>query len=230
MKAVLKSSQPRPVIYMDESFIHHHYTRAKDSIYHPSDLPGAEPKAKHKGRRLWFIAGILSDGPGDSHVVALEIFQRGKSQPTDYQSMLDQVYLAKWFECLLSQIEALGKENAGTWTKAWLLEACDGYGIAASESEYKTEIWQKLKSYIKSKVMPVVVTMAAKRRHTVKNTPPYHSKLQPTELVWACAKWHVGRQHSVDTTFKDVRRRLDEAFICSRRISSISSLRTASPQ
>jgi len=156
----LESSQPRPVVYMDESFIHHHYTRAKDSIYHPSDSPGDAPKAKHKGQRLCFIAGILSDGPDESHVLGLDIFKGGKRQPKDYHGMFDHAYFIKWFECLLNQIKALGKENAiiimdnasyhkglpletpkGTWTKARLLEACGGYGIAASDSEYKTEIW-----------------------------------------------------------------------------------------
>ncbi|OQR99615.1 hypothetical protein ACHHYP_05443 [Achlya hypogyna] len=60
-----------------------------------------------------------------------------------------------------------------------------------------TEIWQKLKSYIKSNVMPVVVTMAAKRGHTVKYTPSYHSRLQPIKLVWACVKERGGRQYSL---------------------------------
>jgi len=50
------------------------------------------------------------------------------------------------------------------------------------------------------------------RGHTIKYTPPYHSRLQPIELVWACVKGRVGRQYSVDTTVKDVRRQLDEAF------------------
>ncbi|OQR96093.1 hypothetical protein ACHHYP_20850 [Achlya hypogyna] len=110
-------------------------------------------------------------------------------------------------------MEALWKANAvivlnnASYHKGLPLETHKG-----TESEYKTEIWQKLKSYIKSNVMSVVVTMAAKRGHTVKYTPPYHLRLQPIELVWACVKGRVGRQYSVNMTLKDVRRRLDEAF------------------
>jgi hypothetical protein len=40
----------------------------------------------------------------------------------------------------------------------------------------------------------------------------YHPSDSPIELMWACVKGRVGRQYSVDTTFKDVRRRLEEAF------------------
>ncbi|OQR88838.1 hypothetical protein ACHHYP_06605 [Achlya hypogyna] len=54
--------------------------------------------------------------------------------------------------------------------------------------------------------------MAAEQGHTVQYTPAYHSRLQPIELVWAYVKGIVGRAYSVDTTFADVRLRLNAAF------------------
>ncbi|OQR83178.1 hypothetical protein ACHHYP_15010 [Achlya hypogyna] len=64
-----------------------------------------------------------------------------------------------WFQCLLDQIDDMGKtgviialDNAsyhkglpddtfkGTWSKARLVEACELFGIAASISDYKTQI------------------------------------------------------------------------------------------
>ncbi|OQR85731.1 hypothetical protein ACHHYP_20551 [Achlya hypogyna] len=189
---------------MDESFIHHH-SRAKDSLYHPTDAPDLQPKEKHKGQRLCFIAGILSDGPDDSHVLGLHIFKGGRNQPKDYHGMFDHAYFVKWFAGLLDQLDALGKVGAiivldnasyhidlpdntpkGNWAKPRLLEACGQLGNPASDSEYKSEIWEKVRRYIKENVQPVIVSMAAQRGHTVKYTPPYHSRLQPIELVWAC--------------------------------------------
>jgi len=54
--------------------------------------------------------------------------------------------------------------------------------------------------------------MAAEQGHTVEFKPPYHSRLQPIELVWAYVKGIVGRAYTVSTTFADVRARLDAAL------------------
>ncbi|OAF65457.1 hypothetical protein A3Q56_06837 [Intoshia linei] len=43
-------------------------------------------------------------------------------------------------------------------------------------------------------------------------TPPYHSDLQPIELIWAITKGDVGRQYDININFKDVLYRLNNAF------------------
>ncbi len=50
--------------------------------------------------------------------------------------------------------------------------------------------------------------MAKDRGHGVLFTPPYHSNLQPIELVWANSKGEVGRQYDTNTTIQDVEQRL----------------------
>ncbi|OQR86951.1 hypothetical protein ACHHYP_09717 [Achlya hypogyna] len=68
----------------------------------------------------------------------------------------------------------------GTWSKARLVEA--------SVSDYKTQIWDQVKRYVKEHVRP------------------------PIELLWAYVKGGVGRRYTVSTTFADVREQLDAAF------------------
>jgi len=190
MHAALESSPPRPVLYMDESFIHHHYTRAKDSIYDPTDTTADEPKAKHKGRRLCFIAGVLAATPDDAHVLGLHIFEGGK-QTQDYHGMFNHEYFVSWFRGVLDQLDGLGlrdviivMDNAsyhkglppdtpkGNWRKAELAQACARYGILIAVGAYKKELWVELKAHIAAHVDPVVVSMAAACGHTVVYTPP----------------------------------------------------------
>jgi transposase len=55
-------AKTRRFVYTDESYIHHHYKCHDDSLFDPSDKRPA-PKEKHKGRRLCFIAAIVSKEP-----------------------------------------------------------------------------------------------------------------------------------------------------------------------
>ncbi|ETV81170.1 hypothetical protein H257_05757 [Aphanomyces astaci] len=59
-----------PVVYLDESYIHHHYARHHDSLYDPTD--NGPTKEMHKGRRFCFIAGIMAASPTESVVVGLD--------------------------------------------------------------------------------------------------------------------------------------------------------------
>ncbi|ETV78314.1 hypothetical protein H257_07900 [Aphanomyces astaci] len=100
-----------PVVYMDESYIHHHYTRHQDSLFDPTD--DAPLKEKQKGRRMYFIAGIMAGraSGADSTVVALDIFEGGKKSkddPKDYHTMFNHTYFLKWLERAMDCVEALG--------------------------------------------------------------------------------------------------------------------------
>ena len=54
---------PTAMVYMDESYLHHHYKRYHDSLYDASDHLDHAPKEKHKGRRYCFIAALVDLGP-----------------------------------------------------------------------------------------------------------------------------------------------------------------------
>ncbi|ETV90457.1 hypothetical protein H310_14757 [Aphanomyces invadans] len=89
----LDNKAKTPVVFLDESYIHHHYSRHQDSLFDPTY--DAAPKAKHKGRRLCFIAGIMADGPQDAKLLGLDIFEGGKKrkkEPKEYHGMFDHEY------------------------------------------------------------------------------------------------------------------------------------------
>ncbi|RHZ40697.1 hypothetical protein DYB31_016267 [Aphanomyces astaci] len=214
---------------MDESYIHHHYARHNDSLYHPDDATDAKPK--HKGRRLCFIAAIMANGRDDSKLLTYDVLEGGRKQPKDYHAMFNHAYFVAWFQRLLDDVSALQKTNAiivldnakyhkglpddtpkGAWTKARMLAACETYGIELDVKEYRSTLWAKLKTYVTANVVPVIVQMAKDRGHDVVFTPPYHSDLQPIEMVWSFVKGAVGRQYDTSTKFPDVRERLDREF------------------
>ncbi|OAF63775.1 hypothetical protein A3Q56_08519 [Intoshia linei] len=66
--------------------------------------------------------------------------------------------------------------------------------------------------YIGSHIKPIICEMAEKQGHSVMFTPPYHSDLQPIELIWAIIKGEVGKQYDVNTNFNDVLLRLNQPF------------------
>ncbi|KAF0706840.1 hypothetical protein AaE_013921, partial [Aphanomyces astaci] len=229
--AALKESPSRTIVYIDESYIHHHYSRHNDSLYHPDDKVANPPKAKHKGRRLCFVAGIMSDGEENSRLLGLEIFQGGKCQPKDYHGMFTHAFFVDWFGDLLEELEKLQKygviiamDNAkyhqgkpfgtptGSMKKADMLAACATYGVEVDERSTRPVVWAALKDHIDRTVKSEVESMAMERGHLVAWTPPYHSDLQPIEMVWSDVKGKVGRQYTVTTSFEDVRVRLDAAF------------------
>jgi hypothetical protein len=223
----------RPVVYLDESFVHHHYARHEDSLYDPEDVETTKPK--HKGRRYCFIAGILRDGSSVSHLVGLDIFVGGKKNGKvieDYHSMFTHDYFVNWFSDLLDEVKDLGylavvfvMDNAkyhkgkpsttpkGTWKKEAMLQACLDLGLDdVSPTDLKSTLWAKLKAYVDAHVQPVIVEMARSRGHDVVYTAPNYSDLQPIEQIWAIVKGVVGRAYTTTTTFQDVYDRLVDAF------------------
>ncbi|RHY85699.1 hypothetical protein DYB37_014043 [Aphanomyces astaci] len=203
--AALKESPPRSIVYIDESYIHHHYSRHNDSLYHPDDKETTPPKAKHKGRCLCFVAGIMSDGEDNSQLLGLDIFHGGKFQPKDYHGMFTHACFVDCDgQCKIPSRKAMKKAD--------MLAACETYGINVNQRLTRPVVWAVLKDHIDRVVKSEVESMAMERGHLVAWTPPYHSDLQPIEMVWSDVKGKVGRQYTVTTSFEDVRVLLDAAF------------------
>ncbi|KAF0707795.1 hypothetical protein DYB28_016012 [Aphanomyces astaci] len=233
MVPTVSASPRRPIVYLDESFVHHHYSRHQDSLYDPTDTVVTKPK--HKGRRYCFIAGILEDGSAVSHLLGLDIFVGGKKNGKtvkDYHGMFNHKYFTTWFEKLMDEVEELGWSSAvfvmdnakyhkgkapstpkGTWKKAEIYEACVRFNLLdVPPTAMKKTMWARLKKYVDEHIPPVVVEMARSRGHHVVYTPPGFSELQPIELVWANVKGTVGRAYTSNTTFDEVHDRLAHAF------------------
>ncbi|RHZ32288.1 hypothetical protein DYB37_012617, partial [Aphanomyces astaci] len=173
----------------------------------------------------------MADGRDNSKLLTYKAFEGGRKQPKDYNAMFNHTYFVVWFRRLLDDVEALGKSNAiivldnakyhkglpddtpkGSWMKAKMMEACVALGIPTEPREYRSTLWTKLKKHVADNVVPVIVKMATDRGHEVVFTPPYHSDMQPIEMVWSYVKGGVGRQYNTSTKFPDVRERLDREF------------------
>lgn len=78
--------------------------------------------------------------------------------------------------------------------------------------DLRSILWERVKVWVQEHTKSIVVNMAEEAGHTVIWSPPHHSDLQPIELIWANVKGKVGRQYTTETTFQDVKRRLDQAI------------------
>ncbi|RHZ13234.1 hypothetical protein DYB37_011186 [Aphanomyces astaci] len=173
----------------------------------------------------------MADGRENSKLLTYEAFEGGRKQTKDYHGIFDHAYFVAWVQRLLDEADSLGKSNAiivldnakyhkglpdntpkGSWTKRKMAEACEVYGIEIDVKEFRSTLWAKLKTHIAANIVLVIVQLAKDRGHEVDFTPPYHSDLQPIEMVWAYVKGAVGRQYNTSTKFPDVRQRLDREF------------------
>ncbi|ETV91197.1 hypothetical protein H310_14197 [Aphanomyces invadans] len=91
---------------------------------------------------------------------------------------------------------------SGSWMKARMTQSCSAYGIELDVKEYRSTLWAKLKAHIEANIVPVIVQMAMGCGHHVVFTPPYHSDLQPIEMIWSYVKGAVGRLYDT-TMFSD---------------------------
>ena len=218
-------------VYLDESYIHHHYSRHKDSLFDPNDEHDLFVKEQHKGGRWCFIGAIVDQGIDKSMFICPDIFKGGKGrcETKDYHGMFNGDYFVEWFKGLLCKLTELGLRNTVIVLdnakyhktkpsdtpvykdkKAVLQAACDKYNIPYT-TDTKPMLWDKLRGYIAG-IASVIVQMAEDQGHTVLYTPPHHSDLQPIETIWAIVKGQVGRAYTSDTTLIKVRERLEQAF------------------
>jgi transposase len=244
----LQKENKRRIVYMDESFIHHHYKCHDDSLHDPTDERPV-PKSPHKGKRYCFIAAIIDADPTvpaaqrtaeqKAHLMqdTLRIFQGGKKgerkkkDTKDYHGMFDTDYFVAWMKALLKALQDRNVQNAvivmdnakyhktnppdtpkRSWRKEQLLEACACCGIEVPPNSTCPVIWSRLRLYITEHILPIIVTMARAEGHEVWYSPPHYSDLQPIEFVWAIVKNAVGRMYNKDTTFRDVKDRLQNEF------------------
>jgi transposase len=238
-------------VFLDESYIHHHYKNQHLSIFNPLDAAFI-PRENHKGRRYCFIAAIIEADPNvdeqdqkeadKAHVMldTLDIFQGGsiasstkekKKETKDYHGMFNHDYFINWMQTkLFPALEARGVKHAVIemdnaayhvalppdrpkegMNKPLLLRYCEEYKLDVSPNAPKSVIWTMLKPIVE-KMKPVSVDLAVSNGHRILLTPPYHSDLQPIELLWAHVKGAVGRQYDENTTLSMVKERLIDAF------------------
>jgi hypothetical protein len=70
----------------------------------------------------------------------------------------------------------------------------------------------KVKEWISKNAKPEIIRLAEAKGHIILFTQPYHSDLQPIELLWARIKFRVALEYSTETKMSDVERRLLKHF------------------
>lgn len=154
--------------------------------------------------------GDYNDYSKQAHVLmdTLDIFEGGRTK--DYHGMFDNKYYIQWMKKLLKALRDENIENCDIIMdnakyhinlpqstpkrgdkKAALLEYCNDNNIIVNPQSLKPEIVEKVMSHVQANVRPIIVEMAENSGHRVIFTPPYHSDLEPIELVWAITKGEV---------------------------------------
>lgn len=229
------------IVDLDESYVHHHYKRHGDSLYHPDDQNF--PREQHKGQRYCFVAAIMGDdprmgeeerkSPGDfAHLIheSVHIFKSEKDNGKgDYHKNFNGSNFVSWFKsgllphlkqpCLIRMDNAayhfvlpLATPKPYKMKKADLCNQLTEYKVAYNATDTVPTLKLKLTEHIEKNIMPAVIQEAEGAGHKVLRTVPYHSDLQPIELIWAQVKGEVGRLYDASTTMELVKSRLEKAF------------------
>lgn len=214
--------ESRPLVFLDESYIHQHHHHVHDNLFHPADEKDKPNKHYFKGRRYCFVAAMTEQQFLRNSVWIFESKKTGK----DYHSVFNgQNFMnwvktqllpnippssviildnAKYHKCLPSTIPKLSAK------KHILTDFLAQKGIDTT-AKTLAQVKELLKEYT-SKCKLELEEVAEAAGHQVLFTPPYHSDLQPIELVWANVKGKVARQYSSTTKLTDVLERLNTAF------------------
>jgi transposase len=240
-RAAPKETRLREV-YTDESYIHEHYHRLTDSLWDPNDDQDLQfGKDKHKGRRYCFCAAIQGPDPrvdmpaipGEmANLVEGSVWafcpQKKGDHHGDYHKVFNGTNYVQWFRNQLlpnlHQPSMIMLDNAKYHSvkgddvpkvSGMRKADCVAYllfnGINFEETMTSIELKEIVKRHVAA-LPSEIEKLAEAAGHRVLWTPPYHSDLQPIELIWARVKGNVGRQYSIESTLELVYTRLIEEF------------------
>jgi len=206
------------LVYLDESFLHHHYS-SQFSWFSDGDFVERSPG---KGRRWCFIHALMEEGLLEDTFL---IFEAKKSKG-DYHQQFDHQVFQQWFQeqmlphlpkrCLIvmdrcpyhmvGQDSIIPQQMRKIELQEWLTQN----GFDWEESWLKPRLIAEVEDKRDKKTM--VEMFAEQKGHRVLFLPVHHPELNPIELVWNTVKGECARQFSNQTSFQDQRIRLEEAL------------------
>lgn len=206
------------VVYLDESFLHHHYGSQFSWISREDFIE----RSTGKGRRWCFIHAVREGGLLENTFLIFE----GKKSKGDYHQQFDHLVFQKWFQqqllpnlkkqslivmdrCpfhMVGKDSILPKQMKKVELQQWLTDQ----GVKWEEKWLKPRLLEEVEKRRDKKTM--VEVFAEKQGHRVIFLPVHHPELNPIELVWNTAKGSCARLFSNETTFQDQRNRLEAAF------------------
>lgn len=168
-------------------------------------------------RRRWLALYQIRSG--------LSVSPKKGGHQEDYHKVFDGKNFVNWWKTQLlpnlHQPTIIMLDNAkyhlvyeehvpkpGRMKKQEVIDWLQSNDIPHSATDTAPILRQKVKDWIAANEKIAVERLAEEQGHKVLFTPPYHSDLQPIELVWALVKGNVGQQYSVGTTLEEVYDRL----------------------
>ena len=154
--------------------------------------------------------------------------QQKKDQKGDYHKVFNSTnYLQWWTNQLLpnlTQPSLIIMDNAKyhctypanvpklSKKKGILTAFLQSRNVAVEPTNTVTIIKEKIRMQRKNEKMQCEI-LAEALGHKVLFTPPYHSDLQPIELLWAKLKGNIGRKYKANTTMTVLKQQLDNEFL-----------------
>jgi transposase len=206
------------VVYLDESFLHHHHG-AQFSWLTSGDFI---ERSLGKGRRWCFIHAVMEDSLVNN---AFFIFEAKKAK-ADYHQQFDFEVFHTWFQkqllpnipsrCLIildrCPFHMVSKDytTPTQMKKAELQKWLTRQGIHLEEKWLRPRLVEEVEEIRDKK--PMVEILAEEQGHRTLFLPVHHPELNPIELVWATAKNQCASLFSNTTSFNEQRENLEKAF------------------
>ena len=210
----------RPIIFMDETYIHSSHTQAQSWN---DDTNDGLHKPNSKGQRLI----IVNAGGENGFVKNAYLKFKSQSKTGDYHSEMNYNNYKKWLQEMLipnlppnsvlvidnAPYHNVQVEKCPTMStrKEEMREWLRRKNIAFTEDMLKIDLYSLIKLHKPRFKIYEIDQIMAEKGHSVLRLPPYHPDLNPIELVWASLKQYVAERNT-DFCFKTVERLCDDFF------------------
>lgn len=198
------------IIYIDESFLHHHHGQ-QFSWFDEGDFL---ERPSGKGRRWCFIHAISQNRLLENCLLSFE----GKMSSGDYHGSFNFEVFHEWF--LKQLIPNLPKKSCIVIDRATYHMVPEERIVPTQMKKIEIQRWLTEKNifweehWLKPKLLdvieqnidktPLVQKEAQKRGHQLLILPVHHPELNPIELIWALVKNNCGKKLRNGMSFKDV--------------------------
>ncbi|MCP4143208.1 MAG: hypothetical protein GY755_23455 [Chloroflexi bacterium] len=206
------------IIYLDESFLHHHHGQ-QFSWFDEGDFL---ERPSGKGRRWCFIHAISQQGLLEHCLLAFE----GKKRTGDYHGSFNFEVFYEWFQEQLRP--NLPKKSCLVMDRATYHMVPEDRIIPTQMKKLEIQEWLADNNifwedyWLKPKLIdvlaqsidrtPLVQKEAQKYGHQLLILPVHHPELNPIELIWARVKNKCAKKLRNGMSFNDVLANLKEEF------------------
>jgi len=209
-------SHGRQIYYLDESWIN--VEESAKSV--DTTIQSGQKNLSGKGKQLI----VVHIGSSDGFVAGGLRYFESKNNSSDYHDEINDVTFYEWFSSIISLLEdnaVIVMDTASyhsvkkdtfpliSWEKGKIIKWLEDKGKLIHRPMVKHQLLEEAEQFRPVCEKYVIDELAKENNKIVLRLPPYHSELNPIELVWAFVKRHVKTNN---TTFKlpDVQKLLHE--------------------